>query len=68
MRKTELPHNTPEQVTDYLRDALAVVELLEPPDDLREVCFSKAVDLFSSKQIMYEQPASALQLAQLAPQ
>lgn len=68
MRSQEYPHNTREQVERYLTDALQLVVELEPPDDLRGICLSKAVDLLSSKQIMYEQPPSALSLAQLQPQ
>jgi hypothetical protein len=56
MRATEHQHNTTEQVRAYLSFALDVVADLEIPDDLREVAFAKAVDLFSSKQIFYEQP------------
>jgi hypothetical protein len=57
MRATEHPHNSDEQVRDYLQAALALVANLEPPDDLRGVCFAKAVDLFAAKQIFYEQAA-----------
>jgi hypothetical protein len=55
IRYTERPNNTPEQVRDYLREALAIVEELAPPEDLREVAFGKAVDLTSSKQLTAEQ-------------
>ena len=54
-RRTELMHNTPEQVREYLREALAIVEELDPPTDLREVAFTKAADLVSGKQIAVEQ-------------
>lgn len=53
-RRTEQPHNTPEQVREYLREALEVVDELGPPDDLRVACFTKAADLLSAKQIMLE--------------
>lgn len=58
MRATEQQHNTPEQVSRYLNDALMVVGALDVPDELREVAFAKAVDLLSSKQVFYEQPAT----------
>lgn len=55
-RKTgEIPHNSPEQIEDYLRSALELVERLEVPDDLRVAAFTKAVDLFASKQLLLEQ-------------
>lgn len=60
MHTKELPHNTDEQVREYLQAALAVVADLELDDDLRVPAFIKAVDLFASKQIIYEQaPALA---------
>lgn len=55
MRASEHQHNTAEQVRQYLGDALATVEALDVPPELREVAFAKAVDLFSSKQIFFEQ-------------
>jgi hypothetical protein len=51
VRKIELDHNTPEQVREYLADALAVTEELDPPEDLRVALFAKAVDLFSAKSV-----------------
>jgi len=56
VRRTEEPHNTLEQVEGYVRDALALVERLEVPEDLREVAFGKCCDLIASKQLFYEQP------------
>lgn len=58
MRRTEIQHNTPEQVAGYLDEALRIVTELEPPEDLREVAFGKAVDLLAAKQLMLEQPAT----------
>jgi hypothetical protein len=55
MQIREHQHNTPEQVEQYLTDALAMVKKLDPPSDLREVCFEKAANLLSSKQIFAEQ-------------
>lgn len=57
MIQREYPHNTPEQVVEYIQAALRVVERLEPAEDLRVVVFSKAVDLLSNKQIVLEQHA-----------
>jgi hypothetical protein len=57
MNAREFPHNTPQQAEEYIRGALELVEKVQPPEDLREVAFGKAVDLLSSKQIVYEQPA-----------
>lgn len=53
-RRSELMHNSPEQVREYLAGALAVVAELEVPDDLRAVAFDKAVNLLASKQITVE--------------
>lgn len=47
--------NTPEAVAKYLRDALALVESLDTPDDLRVTCFEKAVDLLQGKQVFFDQ-------------
>jgi hypothetical protein len=55
MRQQEFPHNTPEQVYEYLRDAISAVEGLDPPEDLRPLVFAKAVDLFSAKQLIFEE-------------
>jgi hypothetical protein len=65
MRATEHPHNSDEQVRDYLQAALALVDELEPPDDLRVVCFVKAAELLASKQIFYEQAAPLTALPHL---
>lgn len=55
MRRIEHQHNTPEQVKQYLEQALAIVAELELTDDLRRPCFEKAVDLVAGKQITFEQ-------------
>lgn len=60
MRKIELVHNEPEQVKLYLEAALELVEAVDPPSDLRELFFAKAVDLLSSKTVQYEQVAGML--------
>jgi hypothetical protein len=59
MKVFEEHHNEPEQVEAYLRGALALVEELEPPADLREATFTKAVDLLSAKTLQVA-PASGL--------
>ena len=53
--KTEVPLNTREQVLEYLRAALELVDELQPPDDLRAVVFTKAADLVAGKQVFFEQ-------------
>jgi hypothetical protein len=54
-RKTEIHHNTPEQVRAVLSGALELVEALPVPDDLRAVAFTKAADLLASKTVQVEQ-------------
>lgn len=54
IRFTERQHNTPEQIRDYLREALDVVDELGPPDDLRVACFAKAAELAAAKQVTGE--------------
>jgi len=67
VRKTEYQHNTPEQVREYVEAALALVEELDPPADLREACFTQALNMTSAKQIFYEQAAmGALDLNRIA--
>lgn len=51
----ELHHNTNEQASGYIAAALAIVAELNVPDDLREAAFTAAVNLVSSKQVVYEQ-------------
>jgi hypothetical protein len=57
MMATEHQFNEPEQVAEYLRQALVIVADIEPPEDLRGICFAKAVELVSAKQVFFEQPA-----------
>jgi len=54
-RKQELHFNTPEQVEGYLRMALAAVEAVNPPEDLRVTAYEKAVDLIANKHVVVEQ-------------
>jgi hypothetical protein len=56
MQRAEIPNNTPEQVREYVQQALALVDDLEPPKDLREAVFTAACGLFGSKQILMQQP------------
>lgn len=57
--KNEYHHNTREQVVEYVTIALNIVEELDPPSDLREIAFSKALDMISAKQIVMEQTQPA---------
>ena len=59
-RKVELRHNAPEQVREYLRAALDLVEELNPPSDLRVAFFTKAVDLTAAKSLQIEQVDAGL--------
>ena len=63
MRKQELYHNTPEQVEQYIRDAVQMVETIDPPADLRAPVFEKACDLLAGKQVIYEQVGALPNLA-----
>jgi len=58
MRREE-HHYTKEQVREHLLAALTVVDELEIPDDLRSAAFTKAVELLSGKQILFEQVPAA---------
>lgn len=51
----ELHHNTPEQTTVYVKNALKVLEVAKVPDDLREVAFTGVLNLLSSKQVFIDQ-------------
>jgi hypothetical protein len=48
--------NTREQVRGYLSDALDIVAELGPPEDLRELAFSRACDWLANKQVTMQQP------------
>lgn len=56
MRRAEEHFHTPEQVSEHLAQALALVEAHDPPDDLRVPFFVKAADLLAAKQVFFEQP------------
>lgn len=55
MRKTEVPHYTPEQVRFHLVDALTAVNKANVPPELREAAYREAVRLLAAKQIVVEQ-------------
>lgn len=52
----EIPHNTLEQSREYLELALRIVADLDPPEDLRQICFAKAIDLVAAKTLQVAQP------------
>jgi uncharacterized protein YejL (UPF0352 family) len=66
MRQTEYANNTPEQVEQYLTDALALTDKLAPPDDLRVAVFENAIRMFSAKQIVMEQVSPTMAMLQNA--
>jgi hypothetical protein len=53
-RQHEIVHNTDEQVREYVRKGLELLDELEVPDELRAVVFERAVNLFASKQVVVE--------------
>lgn len=57
--REEEPHNTPEQVRSYLTEALNLTNELDDdePERVRAAIFSAAVNLISSKQIMFIETA-----------
>lgn len=61
----ELHHNTPEQVAEYLREAAAIVDGLDVPDELRTIAFARACDWLAAKTIV--PPAAALGGLGVAP-
>jgi len=54
-RKIEMYHSTDEQVEDFIRKGLALVDSIDPPSDLRAVVLTQAVALYSGRQIVWEQ-------------
>ena len=54
-RKQDMPHNSPEQVREYLEDAVAIADELTGRDERWPIVFTKAVDLYSAKQVFFEQ-------------
>ena len=59
-RKVEIPHNSDEQVRDYIKKAAALVDELELDEPLQVPAFIKAVDLYAAKAITIEQVAPVL--------
>lgn len=59
MRRTEEHFHTREQAETHLRDALAIVTELDPPEDLRAVVFTQAAQLLAGKQVFFSQQASS---------
>ena len=55
MRRVEMQHNTPEQVREYMEEAIAIVRDLDLTGDLFVPAFTKAVDLLAAKHIQFEQ-------------
>ncbi len=53
-RKSEIPHNSDEQVREYVEKALALVNDLDTPGDLRVAAFVEAIKLYAAKQVMIE--------------
>lgn len=52
--RREFPNNSPDQVLGYLKVALALIEELDPPEDLRVAAFEKAVEYIASKQVLLD--------------
>jgi hypothetical protein len=61
----EQHYNTPEQAREYLREALAIVDELEPPDDLRGLVFDKAAQLVAAKAIVQDPSPVAVDFSRL---
>ena len=55
MRKVEYPLTTDEQVEEFTRKALALVEEIDPPSDLRAAVFAGVLGLYSGRQVVFEQ-------------
>lgn len=53
--KHEVANNSPEQVKDYLRDAISLADELTEGGAEWVAVFTKSVDLLSGKQIIMEQ-------------
>ena len=55
MRKVELFFSTEEQVREFIEYGLALVDDIEPPEDLREAVFVQAVTLRQARHVQWEQ-------------
>jgi hypothetical protein len=51
---TERQGNTPEQMSDYLGQALRAMEVYDIPADLREVAFARLLDWAAAKSVIQE--------------
>lgn len=56
MQRQDVPHFTPEQVIKVLEEALAVVDVVKPPQRLEVATFEAAARMLSGKEIMIVQP------------
>ena len=50
MQRQEFRHHSDEQIEEYARKTLALVELLDPPSDLRAAVYTQAVGMYAAKQ------------------
>ena len=55
MRRTEDNHNTPEQVAEYVGEAVAIADGAELTPEDRAALLPQILALVSSKQVFYEQ-------------
>jgi hypothetical protein len=62
-RRTEIPHYTPEQVNEHLREANRIVSELDLPEHLQPVAYRKAIELLAAKNITVETAAALPMLA-----
>ena len=56
-RRVEHRYNTPEQVVEYLTEALSAIDAAGVPPELREAAFVQAVGLVAGKSLTVEQVA-----------
>lgn len=54
VRRTEHYHNTDEQTSDYITRAVAIVQAIDMPDELRPAALTAAIGLVSGKQLILE--------------
>lgn len=56
VRVHQVPNHTPEQVREYIEEALLIVSESEVDDDLKVAVFVQAASMLSSKTFLTEQP------------
>ena len=57
MQRVEIPHNTPEQVRDYVSQAIELANELAPEGSTAwAAVFRASFDGFSGKQLLMQQP------------